>query len=94
MRWRAPSNCRIASFVLCSSLLRKSFQGDVLFSFVLQTTLLFKQHGRDKKKGETHFFHFQHVAVYEGGLGGGGWGVNASPQPLLSALGGKARKRE
>lgn len=56
-----------------SSLLRKSFQGDVLFSLVLQTTLLFKQHrGGKKKEGKTHFFHFELVVVCEGGLGGGG----------------------
>lgn len=58
-----------------SSLLRKSFQGDVLFSLVLQTTLLFKQHrgGKKKRGGKTHFFHFELVVVCEGGLGG--WGA-------------------
>lgn len=55
-----------------SSLLRKSFQGDVLFSLVLQTTLLFKQHhGGKKKRKEKHISSiFELVVVCEGGVGG------------------------
>lgn len=41
---RRLSNCWVSSVVLRSPLLRKSFQGDVLFSLVLRATLLFKQH--------------------------------------------------
>lgn len=82
-----------------SSLLRKSFQGDVLFSLVLQTTLLFKQHRGEgkKKRGKTHFFHFEHVTVCEGGLeaGVGEWGGSRiSTNHFCLRLGGEARKKE
>lgn len=39
--------------MLRSPLLRKSFQGDVLFSLVLRATLLFKQHP-EKASHEKH----------------------------------------
>lgn len=57
-----------------SSLLRKSFQGDVLFSLVLQTTLLFKQHrGGKKKRKEKHISSILSLSwCVRAGWGGGG----------------------
>lgn len=72
--------------MLRSPLLRKSFQGDVLFSLVLRATLLFKQHP-EKASHEKHISSILSLSwcVKAGGDGrdgreGEGW-MNASHPP-------------
>lgn len=87
-RQRGLSNCWVALVVPRSPLLRKSFQGDVLFSLVLRATLLFKQHP-GKASHEKHISSILSLswcvkagrqAEGVGGREGEGW-MNASHPP-------------